>query len=721
MFARRPSPRWGTPAQLLNPAAATDSFYTALAALPGWDTLPPGAAAAAIQSDRARDAGSAGPSGTPRRRTRRRRWSTGSGPAPTRPPRRPRRVLPGLPATGAPRRAAGPAGLPGPGGSDIGESDIAAPGPLDRSRLPADVRLPTDPVRRAAVVFALAQVGRPYVFGAKGPRAFDCSGLTQAAWAAAGVGISAGTLSQIHDGTPVVTLADAAPGDLLFSAGSLGTASRPRHVGLYAGDGLVVEAHSATTGVIVSPLAGVDGPRPSRSAASPPAAQAKAAQPVAGARWTTTGRGEPVAAGRAGRRGGRPVTAAKRRVVSPATDRDLLAVAGLVVFLAADRCDQRRAGGRRRGGRGAARRAAAAHAHRPDSDRAGSHGGWLRTAVLILNDADDPGRRLAAPWSVLAGHPLLYWAVAAVLLTATAAAVGVGGRVGVAVVRAHPARARHPRPDPPGAVRAGRAAHRGVDPPRHARARPGPRPARGGRCAAAPRPDRPDVLALHQPHRHHRAHPDAASPAPTWCTRLWPHPAGCCAPPPSPTCWSSPRWPAPAAGTPGPVLVFDTTGSVAWPAQVRWSPISGCHDIRTAYQRARTLVEAAAVNLTDADLGQRPGVPGTRDRWFWPLTCWPRRCIDRGVGVLVRWAIGKPPDTEPADLLEPFYPELAANLRTEIGLVAQTSDAVWLSVRRVIEPLLDPGVAGVVHARARRRVRRPRAHQPGRDAVPDRR
>ena len=104
------------------------------------------------------------------------------------------------------------------------------------------------------MVFALAQVGRPYVFGAKGPRAFDCSGLTQAAWAAAGVGISAGTLSQIHDGAPVVTLADAAPGDLLFSAGSLGTASRPRHVGLYAGDGLVVEAHSATTGVIVSPL-----------------------------------------------------------------------------------------------------------------------------------------------------------------------------------------------------------------------------------------------------------------------------------------------------------------------------------------------------------------------------------------------------------------------------------------------------------------------------------
>ena len=171
---------------------------------------------------------------------------------------------------------------------------------------------------------------------------------------------------------------------------------------------------------------------------------------------------------------------------------------------------------------------------------------------------------------------------------------------------------------------------------------------------------------------------------------------------------------------PGPVLVFDTTGSVAWPAQVRWSPISGCHDIRTAHQRARTLVEAAAVNLTDLTSGNDRVF---RERATMVVAAYllAAALYHRGVGVLVRWAIGKPPDTEPADLLEPFYPELAANLRTEIGLVAQTSDAVWLSVRRVIEPLLDPGSAGVVHARARRRVRRPRAHQPRRDAVPDRR
>ena len=58
----------------------------------------------------------------------------------------------------------------------------------------------------------------------------------------------------------------------------------------------------------------------------------------------------------------------------------------------------------------------------------------------------------------------------------------------------------------------------------------------------------------------------------------------------------------------------------------------------------------------------------------------------------MRWAIGKPPSTEPADLLESRFPELARNLRAEIRMVAETADAVWLAVRRVIEPLLDPAL-----------------------------
>jgi hypothetical protein len=49
--------------------------------------------------------------------------------------------------------------------------------------------------------------------------------------------------------------------------------------------------------------------------------------------------------------------------------------------------------------------------------------------------------------------------------------------------------------------------------------------------------------------------------------------------------------------------VFDATATTTWPAWVRWSPIPDCHDFRTAYQSARTLVEAAATRLTELTAG----------------------------------------------------------------------------------------------------------------------
>jgi cell wall-associated NlpC family hydrolase len=104
------------------------------------------------------------------------------------------------------------------------------------------------------VSYALAQVGKPYVWGAKGPHAFDCSGLAQAAWAAAGVAISAGTTSQVHDGTPVPSLRQVQPGDLVFIPGALGSAHNPGHVGLYAGAGIIVNAYDDRHGVILESL-----------------------------------------------------------------------------------------------------------------------------------------------------------------------------------------------------------------------------------------------------------------------------------------------------------------------------------------------------------------------------------------------------------------------------------------------------------------------------------
>jgi len=103
--------------------------------------------------------------------------------------------------------------------------------------IPDGYHLPTDAQQAAAVAFALAQLGKPYVFGAEGPNAYDCSGLMMAAWAAAGVAVPRTTYDQANVGVAVPGLATMQPGDLLFIPGSDGTAAHPGHVGMYIGVG----------------------------------------------------------------------------------------------------------------------------------------------------------------------------------------------------------------------------------------------------------------------------------------------------------------------------------------------------------------------------------------------------------------------------------------------------------------------------------------------------
>ncbi|MFI6618553.1 C40 family peptidase [Streptomyces sp. NPDC050528] len=86
-----------------------------------------------------------------------------------------------------------------------------------------------------AIAFARAQVGKPYVWGAAGPGSYDCSGLTQAAWRAAGVTLPRATSDQANAGT-TVPLADAQPGDLVFFHAD------SSHVGVYVGDGMMIHA-----------------------------------------------------------------------------------------------------------------------------------------------------------------------------------------------------------------------------------------------------------------------------------------------------------------------------------------------------------------------------------------------------------------------------------------------------------------------------------------------
>jgi cell wall-associated NlpC family hydrolase len=92
-----------------------------------------------------------------------------------------------------------------------------------------------------AIAFARAQLGKPYQWGATGPDAYDCSGLTMSAYASAGVSIPRTSRSQWTTGTHINSMADLVPGDLVFYANG-SSASAIHHVGLYVGDGLMIEA-----------------------------------------------------------------------------------------------------------------------------------------------------------------------------------------------------------------------------------------------------------------------------------------------------------------------------------------------------------------------------------------------------------------------------------------------------------------------------------------------
>jgi cell wall-associated NlpC family hydrolase len=113
------------------------------------------------------------------------------------------------------------------------------------TRIPSDV--PASGRAAAAVSYAMAQVGKSYVYGAAGPSAFDCSGLTMMAWAQAGVGLPHSSSAQSGSGTRIAA-SDLQPGDLVFYYSPIS------HVGMYIGNGMIVHAANPSSGVQVSEL-----------------------------------------------------------------------------------------------------------------------------------------------------------------------------------------------------------------------------------------------------------------------------------------------------------------------------------------------------------------------------------------------------------------------------------------------------------------------------------
>jgi len=99
---------------------------------------------------------------------------------------------------------------------------------------------------RVAVQWAYKELGKPYQWGAAGPDSFDCSGLTQYVWAKAGVYLDHYTGSQWNEGRHV-SQAELQPGDLVFFGSDL------HHVGIYIGNGNMIEAPHTGADVRISP------------------------------------------------------------------------------------------------------------------------------------------------------------------------------------------------------------------------------------------------------------------------------------------------------------------------------------------------------------------------------------------------------------------------------------------------------------------------------------
>ncbi|MFJ2008000.1 C40 family peptidase [Streptomyces chartreusis] len=226
LFQQRPSQGWGTRAQIMDPVYASKKFYNALKSVDGWQRMPITVAAQTVQKSAYEDA-----------------------------------YAKHEPLATALQKAIAPAlgdAAAGPGEAASNpyaatcamQTDGSQYGTIPAGKLPDGYQIPANakPAARAAIQWALQQLGTPYQWGgncsnphgADPAGRCDCSSLMQRAYGVAGIQISRTTYTQIHDGRAApASAASLQPGDLVFTEGS---AARPEHVAMAIGEGLVIHA-----------------------------------------------------------------------------------------------------------------------------------------------------------------------------------------------------------------------------------------------------------------------------------------------------------------------------------------------------------------------------------------------------------------------------------------------------------------------------------------------
>lgn len=189
LFQQRPSQGWGSVQQIMNPNYSSEQFYRHLTALPNWQNMSVAEAAQTVQR-----------SGFPDR------YALFESVA--------HQIVAVV---------------------HVANCDTSGTGDCNAVQAPTSAAM-------AAIIYACHQRGLPYVWGGNGPGGghvgFDCSGLTKAAYGVAGIALPRTAHTQFQAGPRVSDVEPLLPGDLVF----YGTPARIHHVGLYIGDGKMINA-----------------------------------------------------------------------------------------------------------------------------------------------------------------------------------------------------------------------------------------------------------------------------------------------------------------------------------------------------------------------------------------------------------------------------------------------------------------------------------------------